>query len=235
MLSYWRKYKKQKKLNKFYRELKVSDKLCFDVGANEGIRTEALLNCKSKVIAFEPQPECLQQLNKKYKNNSNLIIAPFALSGNDGKASFFICEEYSDCSTLSEEFKENYGNYSKLNYKRQIQVDCLTIETAIKKYGQPYYIKLDTEGNDFEILRNLKSEIPVISFEYNFLLKHHAIAIIEKMQSLYSFNINYIHYENYEFRNSEKIEPQIFLNNLEKYFPENILTGEIFMFADSLI
>jgi len=46
----------------FYQNLLPSGGLVFDVGANIGEKSEALLEAGMKVIAFEPNPEVIAEL-----------------------------------------------------------------------------------------------------------------------------------------------------------------------------
>ena len=57
--------------------LKLIDKgdLCFDIGAWEGHFLEILLRRGARVIAIEPQYECVQRLNILYGKNKNLILS----------------------------------------------------------------------------------------------------------------------------------------------------------------
>ena len=49
---------------KFYSKLIQNGDLCFDVGANVGNRTEAFLKLGARIVAVEPQPECIAVLNE---------------------------------------------------------------------------------------------------------------------------------------------------------------------------
>src|SRR5262245_14614026 len=39
--------------------------LCFDIGANYGFKTEVFLSLGARVVAFEPQPDCCQELKAR--------------------------------------------------------------------------------------------------------------------------------------------------------------------------
>src|SRR3954471_20046 len=50
----------------FYRQFIKPGNLVFDVGANVGNRVEVFLKCGAKVIAVEPQPNCVDILKGKF-------------------------------------------------------------------------------------------------------------------------------------------------------------------------
>ena len=47
--------------------------LCYDIGANNGIKTESLLNLGAKVVCVEPQLGCYEHLVSKFNNNQNIF------------------------------------------------------------------------------------------------------------------------------------------------------------------
>src|SRR5262245_59289979 len=49
----------------FYTPLIHPGDLCFDVGANYGFKTEVFLSLQARVVAFEPQEDCLNELKAR--------------------------------------------------------------------------------------------------------------------------------------------------------------------------
>lgn len=47
-----------------------------------------------------------------------------------------------------------------------IFVETDTLDHKIQKYGIPYYIKIDVEGYEFEVLKGLSKPIEIISIEW---------------------------------------------------------------------
>ncbi len=41
----------------------------------------------------------------------------------------------------------------------------MTLEQLIAEHGRPYFVKIDVEGHESEVLRGLRQSIPLISFE----------------------------------------------------------------------
>src|SRR5680860_1916427 len=55
------------------RQFLSPDKIAVDVGANVGLFTSVLARRSKKVIAFEPNPACVQHLTKVAQRNCELI------------------------------------------------------------------------------------------------------------------------------------------------------------------
>jgi len=147
---------------KFYRDnLSFHEEnqiLIFDVGANVGEKTRVFLKLGGKVIAFEPQPDCVKELNHRCGNNNNLIIINSGLSSTEGKGELYV-RPHRGASGLVKEWE---GNIESV-----IDVNLVTLDNMIEIHVRPFYIKIDVEGYEFEVLKGLSQKIPLISFEYH--------------------------------------------------------------------
>ena len=68
-----------------------------------------------------------------------------------------------------------------------------TLDAAIQKYGIPGFVKIDVEGYEFDVLKGLGTQIPVISFEYTPEMTADAIKCLERISQLgtYEFKISF--------------------------------------------
>ncbi|MDD5438872.1 MAG: FkbM family methyltransferase [Candidatus Omnitrophica bacterium] len=151
----------------FYKDFLKKDSLCFDVGANIGRVTDILLRCGARIIAVEPNPECVRYLRAKYRFNKRVVVVPKALDAVCGKKKLYVCEVNS-LSTLSPEWIKackKSARYEEFNWNKEVEVDVSTLDNLIKDYGRPDYIKIDVEGNESNVLKGLTSGIPMISLE----------------------------------------------------------------------
>ena len=165
-LSYRRDLSNPGILN-FYKNFIKKDSLCFDVGANIGRVTDVLLHLGARVIAVEPNPECVRYLRLKYRLNKRVIVVSGALDTVVGRKKLYLCEVNS-LSTLAPDWikacKES-KRYDEFNWNEQVEVEVDTLDSLIKKYGRPEYLKIDVEGNEYNVLKGLSCGVPLVSLE----------------------------------------------------------------------
>ena len=150
-----------------YRSIIEEGSLVFDVGANIGNRINALLNCRARVIAIEPQPECVMKLRAKYGEKITIVEA--ALGSEKAKLNLHVSAKCDTVATLSREFIAS-ANESKRFGDREwgniIPVDVLTLDSIIEEWGTPSFMKIDVEGFELEVLRGLSKSVRALSFEW---------------------------------------------------------------------
>jgi len=79
----------------FYSSFIRRGDLCFDVGANMGNRISPLLQIGARVVAVEPQEQCLKIL--RYKSGKRIEMVPQGIDAVEGRKTFHI----SNASTIS--------------------------------------------------------------------------------------------------------------------------------------
>ena len=91
-------------MNIYNEIIESGNSLCFDVGANIGSRTEVFINLGfQKVIAIEPQLDCLSILRNKFGNSENVVIIEGAMSDSAGRDTIRISNA-NTISSMSEDF-----------------------------------------------------------------------------------------------------------------------------------
>ncbi len=145
--------------------------LCIDIGANVGGITLVMsftTGRKGKVIAIEPHPSMVERLKANIELNrlDNVSIMPVALSDTTGSAVLYAAEE-------------DYFHQGRSGLKpskgitREITVEKITGKMLQDKIGNQLckFIKIDVEGHDFIVLKELeyiiKKHRPHLIFEYN--------------------------------------------------------------------
>lgn len=216
---------RQKKANRLYALLGVTNCLCFDGGANIGKRSSMLLKRDCRVIAIEPQPECIKALQKIAAANTLLHVDPRAISNQDEKATLFI-SNISEVSTLSQQFIDYYSYQSELKWDEQVTIDATSLDNLITVYGLPHYCKLDLEGYELHALTGLSIAIAIISFEINRPFTEDAVACIRLLAKLGNYRFTISYYEQFRFETKWIDEEEIILFCRE--LPSHVLTGEIF-------
>lgn len=158
----------------FYKDLGIPiESLIFDVGANNGDKSALFSKIASRVVSVEPDMVNYNLLTKRFFFNSKIQPLQVAAASKAGTAELFIDEDGSPANTLSTKWKDiltdpNRNRWSKeLQFHKKYQVETLTLDNIIEKYGIPYYIKIDVEGFELEVLEGLTQPIPIISVEAN--------------------------------------------------------------------
>ena len=143
----------------FFRRLLPAQSLCFDVGANIGERTEAMLAAGASVVAFEPQDECVRALQMRctpYRRR--LRVCDEVLGASPGEVTLHRRARSTQSSLRADWEGEPAG---------QTRVDMTTLDGAIARFGLPYYVKIDVEGYELEVLKGLSRPLQMVSFEYH--------------------------------------------------------------------
>jgi FkbM family methyltransferase len=143
--------------------------LVFDIGANVGSFSEVYALAGCRVLAVEPNPDCVRQIKLVY---DGLSIKTFqaAVGPTCGIATLHISKNWDATSTLSSDWMDRMQDWDeryKENWNREEQVPLVTLDTLIEYFGRPDYIKLDVEGYEFRALSGLSWQLPVLSFKFH--------------------------------------------------------------------
>ncbi len=142
----------------FYSQFLGPDDLCFDVGADVGAKTEVFLKLGARVVAFEPQPDRMMELQARLGARPRLATVSAAVGASPGKATLYV-RPYRPASSLRREWEGPVES--------TLEVPLTTLDDAIARYGKPRYCKIDVEGYEMEALTGLSRALDVLSFEYH--------------------------------------------------------------------
>lgn len=133
------------------------EKITFmDIGANIGVYSIFMVAHPNvnKVIAFEPQSDCLIELKENVRLNGlegRIDIHPGALSNYSGSASFRRMAPYSGGSGLSETHL-----FKDLKFESEITVGVETLDNLFDIRRKNLILKVDVEGHEFPVLEGAK-------------------------------------------------------------------------------
>lgn len=163
----------------------LQDALVFDVGANKGNKTNALLRLGCKVVCVEPERKSLETLRYRFGADERVTIVQKGLSDKEGSMTLHIQEYRSGYNTLSDKWAATLEQndqafaHNSAHFKEHYEVSITTLDSLIREHGRPFYLKIDVEGLELQVMKALSTPIPFISFEANlpeFLQETMAIA-----------------------------------------------------------
>ena len=216
-------YSYQKKWIKFLKKNKYNNfKLLIDIGAHKGESIELFSKnfIIKKIISFEASPINFEYLKKKIKdnkqgyNNTEIVLENIALGAEEKIIEFNQFNE-SSSSTIKEIDKEskyykrkfrliNFLNNKETYQKIKIKISKLKEYIEKNNIKKIDFMKIDTEGYEFEILLGLENKIKlvdIIMFEHhydNMIKKGYTFEDINKL--LIKNNFNQIYKSRMPFR-----------------------------------
>jgi FkbM family methyltransferase len=133
--------------------------ICIDVGANVGDTIASLYKSDADVfLAIEPNPKFCSYLRENWGWNNNITIVEEICSSVNDSGNFII--------------EENRGTARIFQIESGIKRIRRTLDDIVDEYpfvSNANFIKIDTDGNDFEVLKGAKKmlsrNIPMILFE----------------------------------------------------------------------
>ena len=181
----WIKFLNINKYNKF--------ELLIDIGAHKGESIELFSKnfIIKKIISFEASPinfkYLKKKINKKKYNNTEIVLENTAL-GAENKIIEFNQFNESSSSTIKEidkeskYYKRKFRLINFLNNKetyQKIKIKISKLKDYIKKNNikKIDFMKIDTEGYEFEILLGLENKIKLVDI---IMFEHHYDNMIKK-------------------------------------------------------
>lgn len=133
------------------------EKLIFDVGLNIGQDTAFYLSQGYRVVAVEADPALAQAARTKFSREieaGRLELVNVGIAEKEGVFDFWICEDKPEFNSLHRHIaaRDGYAHHC-------IQIPAQRFATVLERYGTPYFLKIDIEGNDMLCLEDLSSSL----------------------------------------------------------------------------
>jgi FkbM family methyltransferase len=150
--------------------------LIFDIGANHGAKTAIFLKLGARVVAVDPDETNQKTLKERFLRyrlaEKPVVIIGKAVSDKVGVTRFWIDEPGSAKNTLNQKWvqilredRERFGE--RLQFAREAEVGTVTLDDLMATFGTPFFIKIDVEGHEANVVMGLKRPVPFLSFEVN--------------------------------------------------------------------
>jgi len=131
-----------------------------DAGANVGVFTEYLIQneLSEKIIAIECDSKALKDLKNNFKREYRVEIIPKALNSTNDKITFYQSEENPVISSVipPDKLKNHMAGVKGNN---EVIVDTVTIKDLVDKLGTIDLLKIDIEGAEYEIIKNVNPSL----------------------------------------------------------------------------
>ncbi|MGZ3885199.1 MAG: FkbM family methyltransferase [Bacteroidia bacterium] len=198
------------------------DFVIIDIGANVGLMTLqfAKLTPKGKVYSFEPTFYALERLKKNLSLNPEMagrveVINSFVSetsSANPGIVAF------SSWKVNGEKDESNHpvhlGTPKSAEGVPSVSLDDFVAQRKLEKID---FIKIDTDGHEYEVFKGARKAIastrPKIIFEIG-------LYVMDEKNISFDFYYNYFQELNYRLIDT-KTEKEITLQNYRSYIPKN--------------
>lgn len=128
----------------------------FDIGVNNGDDSKFYLAKGFRVVGVEANPVMAEMLRHKFADAieaGRYILLATGIWSERSVKTFYRNLDNDHWSS----FDPVYGTRNGTRYE-EIPVRCITISDLLSEYGVPYYMKIDVEGADKVILKDLRSE-----------------------------------------------------------------------------
>jgi FkbM family methyltransferase len=163
----------------FYRHLldgMPKNSRIFDIGANQGSKTRMFLRLGTSVIAVDPDGENIRIIQEKFIKHrvTPKPVTVLQLAVSDRRATELMWMEAPGCAknTLSSKWVDTlrtdnrrFGTF--FEFRDQKAVQTTTLDDLIGEYGMPFFVKIDVEGYELQVLRGMRRPVPYLSFEVN--------------------------------------------------------------------
>lgn len=192
-VSYWVPGKSAR-LKKLYQQFMTKDSLCFDIGSNFGNRIPVWRKLGAKIVAIEPQPFLFNFLTRKYAKYKDVTVLRGVVSDEMGTMKLFHNIQNPTLSTTDQSWikdKAKDPTWGKFKWDTVIEVEAVTLDHLIERYGMPDFCKIDVEGAELQVLMGLSQPIKAVSFEYLTIDKERAISCIDRLEELGTYEYNW--------------------------------------------
>lgn len=145
-------------------------KTYIEVGANWGKDTDRFVKEDSRVYCFEPAQELYIELWRKYKDNPNVMVLPFAVDLESSIKKFNVQGQYDwGCSSLYEyndKLDEKWPNRpsDEFIFTHSYNVFTIRLDQFFKLYNitEVDFLWIDAQGNDLNVLKSAGDMIKIV-------------------------------------------------------------------------
>jgi FkbM family methyltransferase len=196
--------------------------LGFDLGAHVGSRVRAWRRLGARVVAIEPQPDCLRVLRVFFGRDPGVTIVPAAVGAHAGSARLAVSTATPTVSSLSPDWIETvsrHHRFARIRWNRTVEVPVTTLDELIDRHGEPDFCKIDVEGFEVEVLTGLSRPLRALSFEYLPQAHDAARAALDVVERLGGYTYNYSPIETMRWASDRWLDAGELIRLLQRFRP----------------
>jgi FkbM family methyltransferase len=202
----------------------IENAVYLDVGGNRGFAIDAILMNKNKcrIYSFEPNHILAEKMKKRFKKNPRVEIYNWGLGNKEGEFTLYVPVyrgyEFSGLASFIKEHAKSWLKDNNLYFYNEKLLKISEHKCVIKKLDDleldPFFIKLDVQGYEYQVLLGGKN---MIKHAQPILLIESVKEGDEIMSFLCKFGYKLFRYENNKFIPDESGRPNSFLMTESKY------------------
>ncbi|HSD23429.1 MAG TPA: FkbM family methyltransferase [Solirubrobacterales bacterium] len=158
------------RIRRFLAPVAGRGELAFDVGANVGEWSAVLRSLGCRVVAVEPQAECVAEIQRRFGGDRAVTTVQAAVADWIGSGQLRPSTTSSTHASMSADWRRTAtkkGYMPPEAWLEPIEVGVVTLDSLIERHGRPSYCKIDVEGFEPQALRGLSDPLAGIDFEFH--------------------------------------------------------------------
>jgi FkbM family methyltransferase len=196
--------------------------IAFDIGAHVGNRVRAWRRLGARVVAVEPQPDCLRVLRLFFGRDPGVTIVPAAVGAEPGRARLSVSTATPTVSSMSPQWIGTVSEderFARINWDFSLDVPVTTLDELIARHGEPAFCKIDVEGFEVDVLRGLSRPLRALSFEYLPPAHDAALQTLDLVERLGPYVYNYSPIETMRYASSRWLTAAELVPVLDRFRP----------------
>jgi len=158
---------------------RINNRLFVDIGSNRGQSINSMrlfTDKKTKIIAFEANPELSEKLERRYKGDQTIKIFNYGLSSSEGDLDLYIPYYkkwmFDGLASFNRAAASSWLKTNISFYKDEL-LKIKNVSCELKKLDDfdlaPYFIKIDVENYEEEVIKGgietIKEHLPILLIE----------------------------------------------------------------------
>ena len=221
---------RQHRLRRLYATFAGPRDLVFDVGAHAGNRTRALAALGCRVVSLEPQPDFATLLRLLFGRHPRVSILEAAVGDHAGVATLSISDRTPTMTTLAARWRaarERDPVFNGVQWNRDVDVELVTLDALVARFGLPAFVKIDVEGAEPAVLAGLTRPVPALSFEYLPGTLDYTRTCVDRLRTLGPYRYNWSVGESYELAAADWVDGDTLLTSL-RTGPARRRSGDVY-------